>query len=96
MTRRASFRFLGDRESLILHDLDRENEEQCGIQELLRAGRGITFRPDSLRQGVRQGFVPCEICVGELDDSQLDALFNEELTEPRTKAFRDRAHPLTP
>lgn len=92
MTRRASFRFLGDQEALVVHDLDHEDEENCQVQPLLRSGRGITFRPDRLVEATRRGFEICQFCVGEAKPEE-----SEKPTEPlRQPAFRDRAHPTTP
>ncbi|HEX5938823.1 MAG TPA: hypothetical protein VFZ12_00510 [Dehalococcoidia bacterium] len=93
MTRRASFRFLGDQEALVVHDLDREDEENCQVQPLLRAGRGITFRPDRIVEATRRGFAVCEFCIGEAPGEEPDVEPPDTLREP---AFRDRAHPATP
>jgi hypothetical protein len=94
MTRRASFRFLGDQQALVVHDLDQEDEERCQVQPLLRSGRGITFRPDRLEEARRRDFDPCPYCLGEpepasADEAQLPSVL-------RSKTFLDHAHPDTP
>ena len=91
MTRRAAFRFLGDQEGLVVHDLDRESEENCEVQPLLRSGRGITFRPDRLGEATRRGFEVCPHCIGALEEAEPDP--RDNLRQP---TFRDRAHPSTP
>jgi hypothetical protein len=93
MTRRASFRYLGDQEAQVVHDLDHEDEENCQIQSLLRSGRGITFRPDRLVEALRRGFQVCEHCIGQPPDDDASAGQEGVLREG---AFRDRAHPATP
>jgi hypothetical protein len=92
MTRRASFRFLGDQQALVVHDLDREDEDNCQIQPLLRSGRGLTFRPDRLVEATRRGFDRCPHCLGESVESEA----SEPAAALREPHFRDRAHPATP
>lgn len=95
MARRASFRFLGDQQTLVVHDLDREDEENCQVQPLLRSGNGITFRPDRLGEATRRDFELCPHCLGDGPGDVSDAPDQpaEKLREP---LFRDRAHQATP
>ncbi|MEX2238311.1 MAG: hypothetical protein WEB00_12335 [Dehalococcoidia bacterium] len=94
MARKASFRYLGDQQALTVHDLDNEDEENCGTRPLLRAGHGITFRPDHLREASRRGFQPCEFCLKEID-VEAEAQPPDPL-RLRQSVYRDRAHPATP
>ncbi|MPZ22632.1 MAG: hypothetical protein GEU28_03630 [Dehalococcoidia bacterium] len=92
MPRRASFRFLGDQMNLVFHDLDREDEEHCEIQALLRSGYGMTFKPDRALEPLRRGFEACPHCAAVFD-SDLPSAHPERLAAP---SFRDRGHSATP
>jgi hypothetical protein len=96
MTRRASFRYLGDQDRLVVHDLDREDEEHCEVQPLLRSGMGVTFRPDRLLEAVRRDFDLCPHCLPDMKpETVLDAAeAHPERLE--SKDFLDHAHPQTP
>lgn len=94
MPRRASFRYLGDQEALVVHDLDHEDENNCQVQPLLRAGRGITFRPDRLSEPLRRAFSPCPHCVDEQPDEAGAGTQTPDTL--RAGVFGDRAHPQTP
>lgn len=92
MPRRASFRYLGDQDALVVHDLDHEDEEACQVRSLLRSGRGVTFRPDRLSEALRRAFGRCPHCLGgdgaELADEEALVATN------RADTFRDRGHQL--
>jgi hypothetical protein len=96
MTRRAAFRYLGNQDKLVVHDLDHEDEERCEVQPLLRSGMGVTFRPDRLTEAVRRDFALCPFCLPEVTPaSVLDAaeVRGERL---ESKEFLDHAHQQTP
>lgn len=61
-TRFEHFRWLGDKRSLRVHDLDAAIEA-CAIDELLQAETFATFGPDSLPEAKNRGYKPCRHCV---------------------------------
>ena len=46
-----------------VHDLLRENTN-CQIGEILTAGNGVGFRPDTLAQAHSEGYDNCAYCIG--------------------------------
>lgn len=66
MTRRDTHRFLGNKKSMEVHDLDNEKTgaNQCQINEIIRAGNAMYFNPDTLAEAHRQGYDNCRWCIG--------------------------------
>jgi len=71
MTRRPGFptmghRFVGNRNKMEVHDLDKEQTEsnRCQIDEIIIADHAMIFEPDTLAEAHRQGFDNCEFCLG--------------------------------
>ena len=65
MTRPTRFehnRFLGDKRSRVVHDLD-EAGEACAIDELMASERFASFGPDTLAEARNRGYRPCRRCA---------------------------------
>lgn len=60
---RTGVRFLGNRRTTEVHDL-RNEQTNCQINEILRAGNAVGFRPDTLQQARSEGYDNCAYCVG--------------------------------
>ncbi len=59
----AGRKYLGNTNHMEVHDLDNE-ESDCQIDEILRAGHQVTFSPDSLDEAHRRGYDNCAYCIG--------------------------------
>ena len=69
MTRPVRFehyRWLGDKRSQIVHDLD-NTVDACGIDELMESEQFAAFGPDLLAEARNRNYRPCRHCV--TDDS---------------------------
>jgi hypothetical protein len=55
-------RYVGDKRSQRVHDLDSITEE-CGLAELLAAETFVCFGPDTLVEARNRGYKPCRHCV---------------------------------
>lgn len=69
-------RWLGDKRTMVVHDLD-AGADGCGIQDLLASQRFASFGPDSLVEARNRGYRPCRHCGGE-----------DAPVSPRTGRFR--------
>lgn len=56
------FRYLGDKRTQIVHDLDTTDEAEA-IEALLRAETYIAFGPDTLAEARNRGYRPCPRCA---------------------------------
>ena len=58
-------RYVGDKRTRIVHDLDREDGtfRGCGIDRIPLADV-VTFEPDILHEAHRQGYRFCGTCIG--------------------------------
>lgn len=67
-TSRAGKRFIGNNSSSKkeVHDQNKEdtNANGCQIDEILRAGHGEGFTPDTLSQAHSEGYDNCAKCIG--------------------------------
>lgn len=64
--RRASSgrrRFLGNSNTMQVHDLDNE-QTTCQIDEI-KLEHQVYFTPDTLAEAKRQGYDPCAYCIGD-------------------------------
>ena len=61
-TRFEHFRWLGDKRSLRVHDLDNVTEA-CELDDLLASEKFATFGPDSLIEAKNRCYRPCRHCV---------------------------------
>lgn len=61
-TRFEHFRYLGDKRTQIVHDLDATDETEA-IEDLLRAETYIAFGPDTLPEARNRGYRPCPRCA---------------------------------
>ena len=55
-TRFETHRFLGDKRSQVLYDLDASDLDESLIEELLAAQTYVTFGPDSLAEARNRGY----------------------------------------
>ena len=65
MSRPARFetqQYLGDKRSMIVHDLD-ATVEACGIDDLLASEACLAFGPDTLAEARNRCFHPCHHCA---------------------------------
>lgn len=62
-TSRPTERFLGNSNTREVHDLWRE-QTNCQIDEIIRAGNGVVFSPDTLEQAHAEGYDNCGWCIG--------------------------------
>lgn len=56
------YRYLGDKRTMVLHDLDGVGE-RCGLEELLASEQGATFGPDTVPEARNRGYRPCRHCL---------------------------------
>jgi hypothetical protein len=65
MTRRNSYRYLGNTNKMQVHDLDNEDTSPsgCQIDEIIRAGHAVRFTPDTLETAHRDGYRDCDKCL---------------------------------
>ena len=61
-TRFEHFRYLGDKRTQVVHDLDATDEVDL-IAELLEAEAYLAFGPDSLAEARNRGYRPCRVCA---------------------------------
>ena len=61
-TRFEEHRWLGDKRSMRVHDLDNITDE-CGLAELLAAETYVCFGPDTLVEAHNRCYKPCRHCV---------------------------------
>jgi len=57
-------RYLGDKRSLVVHDLD-ASEETDAIADLLASERFLSFGPDTLPEARNRGYRHCPVCIAE-------------------------------
>ena len=64
-TSRGNYRYLGNTNTKEVHDLRNEDTRAsgCQVDEILRAGHGVYFIPDSLTQARSEGYDPCAKCL---------------------------------
>ena len=65
-TRFEHFRWLGDKRSLRVHDLDNITDA-CALDDLLASEKFATFGPDELVEAKNRCYKPCRHCVPEAD-----------------------------
>ncbi len=56
------YRYLGDKRSMALHDLDGFGAG-CGLDELLASEQYATFGPDTVAEARNRGYHPCRHCL---------------------------------
>jgi len=62
-TRFEHFQWLGDKELMVVHDLDNSTDE-CGIEGLMESEQFASFGPDLLAEARNRGYHACRHCVG--------------------------------
>jgi hypothetical protein len=61
-TRFEHYRWLGDKRSLEVHDLD-HSTDACNIDELMASEQFASFGPDALVEAKNRCYHPCKHCV---------------------------------
>ena len=56
------FRWLGDKRSQRVHDLD-NLDDACAVEELMASEMFSAFGPDTLAEARNRGYRPCRRCV---------------------------------
>ena len=54
-------RWLGDKRTMVVHDLDAAGDS-CRVDELLASERFASFGPDSVSEARNRGYRPCPYC----------------------------------
>ena len=62
-TRFEEHRWLGDKRSMRVHDLD-ATTDACAIDDLLASEQFMSFGPDTLAEARNRGYRLCPHCVG--------------------------------
>jgi hypothetical protein len=60
---RPASRYLGNTHTTEVHDLKNEQAD-CQIDEIIRAGHAVTFSPDTLALAHAEGYDNCAYCIG--------------------------------
>ena len=55
-------RYVGDKRSQRVHDLDQVTDE-CDLADLLASEQYVSFGPDTLVEASNRGYKPCRHCV---------------------------------
>jgi hypothetical protein len=63
-TRFEHHRYVGDKRSRVVHDLDRA-APACAINELVASERFAAFGPDTIPEAANRGYRPCPHCTRE-------------------------------
>ncbi|MFC1451925.1 hypothetical protein ACFLSJ_01110 [Verrucomicrobiota bacterium] len=63
VTTRGSRDYLGNKSKKEVHDLKNE-QRNCQIDEILRAGNAMGFSPDTLTEAHSCGYDNCAYCIG--------------------------------
>ena len=63
-TRFEHVRWLGDKRTQVVHDLD-EVADPCRLDDLLASEQFATFGPDLVAEARNRGYRPCRYCVSE-------------------------------
>ncbi|MGH8972631.1 MAG: hypothetical protein ACRD0C_05445 [Acidimicrobiia bacterium] len=61
-TRFEHHRYVGDKRSRVVHDLDQATEA-CAIDELVASERFAAFGPDTVPEAANRGYRPCRHCA---------------------------------
>jgi hypothetical protein len=56
-------RYVGDSESMIVHDSADEECEGCVLSDVLARNAAVRFEPDTLEQAFDEGFDYCDHCI---------------------------------
>jgi hypothetical protein len=57
-------RWLGDKRSMVVHDLDNVGD-RCEIDDLMASEKFLAFGPDVLAEARNRCFHACPVCVSE-------------------------------
>jgi hypothetical protein len=65
LSRRNNYRYLGNKNSMEVHDLDNEDTSRagCQIDEIFGAGHAVRFEPDTLARAHALGYDNCAKCL---------------------------------
>ena len=56
------YRYVGDKRSQIVHDLD-NSTDACDIDELMASEQFLAIAPESIAEAKNRGYRPCRHCV---------------------------------
>ena len=56
------YRYLGDKRSRVVHDLDAVGDA-CELDDLLASEQFLAIAPESIAEARNRGFKPCRHCV---------------------------------
>lgn len=68
---KSDVRFVGDRDTMFVHDSRNPASEECFLQKLVEGGLAVGFEPDTLEQAFNEGFDYCDTCVGAEEPADL-------------------------
>ena len=66
------FRYLGDKRSLIVYDMDlidRDDEVAAAVADIVKSQKFLAFGPDTLAEARNRGYRPHRSVVAETGDS---------------------------
>ena len=63
----ADHRWLGDKRTQRVHDLD-NSTEACAVDELMTSEQFAAFAPDTLPEARNRGYRPCPHCARQAED----------------------------
>lgn len=58
----AHVRWLGDKRTMVVHDLD-ATVPGCGLDDLMRSEQFASFGPDLVAEAANRGYRPCRHCA---------------------------------
>ena len=61
-TRFETHQFLGDKRSMVVHDLD-NTKDGCELDDLMKSEKFLAFGPDTLPEAKNRCFDPCRDCL---------------------------------
>jgi hypothetical protein len=60
-------RYVGERDTRIVHDRWHTDCQGCGLNEAVRRGDAVGFEPDSLDEAFLEGYEYCEACFDKTE-----------------------------
>ena len=62
LTQLGRRRYIGNSESMVVHDRWHPDCQGCGLMDIVRDGRAVGFEPDTLEAAFWEGYEYCEAC----------------------------------
>jgi hypothetical protein len=69
LTRLGRTRFVGDSRTNLVHDRWHPDCQGCGLDEAVRSGHAVGFKPDTLNGALWAGYEYCEACLDRSEPS---------------------------